>query len=62
MIKYALYEFKVLKIWKSAELGSNLEINELLKFQVSPAARKDCKQCEYLDKALNLYHPSVSAI
>ena len=39
-----------------------LEINELLKFQTPPAATKDCKQCEYLDKALKLYHPSVSAI
>ena len=38
------------------------EINELLKCQVSPGATKDCKQCEYLDKALNLYHPSVFAI
>ncbi len=32
-----------------------LEINELLKSQGSPLATKDCKQCEYLNKALNLF-------
>ena len=39
-----------------------LEINELLKSQVPPAATKDCKQCEYLDKALNLFYLSAFAI
>ena len=62
MIKYALYEFKVTKIRKSAELGSNLEINELLRSQVPPAATKDCKQCEYLDKAFNLFRAISAAI
>ena len=32
-----------------------LEIKELLKSQVPPATTKDCKQCEYLDKAFNLF-------
>jgi hypothetical protein len=38
-----------------------LEINQLLKSQVPPAATQDCKQCEYLDKALNIYYSSFSA-
>ena len=33
-----------------------LEINQLLKSQTPPAATKDCKQCEYVEKALNLFH------
>jgi hypothetical protein len=32
-----------------------LEINELVKSQAPPAAAIDCKQCDYLDKALNLF-------
>ena len=37
-----------------------LEINELLRSQVPPVATKDCKLCEYLDKAFNLFQ-AISA-
>ena len=37
------------------------EINVLLKSQVAPAATKDCKQCEYLDKTLNGTNPAASS-
>ena len=42
--------------WNDAKIEpALLEINELLKSHVPPAVTKDCKQCEYVEKALNIF-------